>query len=351
MDDLEEHLSRAGGKLTQTEAVSLMRQCLRGLSAAHSQGVVHRDLKPSNLYVAADGTGRSTLKILDFGVAKSSGDAELTSTGVIVGTPAYMAPEQARGAIYADQRSDVYAAGAVLYRMITGKSPYSETDAGGTLMRLMEGAPPRPSLIERQISPGLEAVIERAMARDPAQRFQNVEELDAALAPFDGGASSTLTSAVTTKQLDRHARLTRPLAVLLTVSLALACGLSTAAVLSLFVQGLSRRAQLNTTELVLVILGAAVATVATGMTSGKALADAWRNVAAVQTRTRKLIHAVCVGLMTLGALELASQLWLVFVVQAKVTATPFWVAARVLVALLAASLVTLRAGSQRLSRA
>jgi serine/threonine-protein kinase len=305
--------------------------------------VIHRDLKPSNLFVARDATGRPTLKILDFGVAKGRGDSELTSTGVIVGTPAYMAPEQARGASYADTRSDLYAIGAVLYRMVTGKSPYSDSDAGGTLIRLMEESPPRPSLVERSISPGLEAVIEKAMARDPKQRYQTAEEFEDALAPFDKRAgASTMMGGGDTKALDRQARLVRPLAALSAMALSLLGGFSVAAMLSLLVQGLSPNRELGTTEFALVVLGAAVAGIATAMGVGRTLANHWRNVAMVKAYTGRLVRTVSTGLMALGALELASCLWLVFAVNTRVAPSPLWAATRVLIALAVSSAVAMR---------
>lgn len=349
--DLAEHLDKVGGKLAQDEAVHLMRQCLWGLCAAHEMGVVHRDLKPSNLFVARDVTGRATLKILDFGVAKSAGDAELTRTGVIVGTPAYMAPEQARGASHADTRSDLYAVGAVLYRLVTGRSPYSDSDAGGTLIRLMQEAPPRPSLFERSISPGLEAVIERAMARNPELRFQSAREFETALLPFDShGGSGSYQPGSELKDLDRKARLARPLAVVAGSMLTLLSGLSVAGMLSLLVQGLSPSKQLGTTEFALVLLGAAVAGVSTAMGVGRALASHWGNVAMVEGHRRHMMQTLIAGLITLGALELASSLWLVFGEQTRAVYAPLWGAGRVLVALAVSSVVAIRGNHTRTPR-
>ncbi len=341
--DLAQHLIECGGKLQQGDAVHMIRQCLWGLGAAHSAGVIHRDIKPSNLFVAKDASGRPALKILDFGVAKGRGDSELTSTGVIVGTPAYMAPEQARGASHADTRSDLYAIGAVLYRMVTGKSPYSDSDAGGTLIRLMEESPPRPSLVEKSISPGLEAVIEKAMARDPGQRYQTAEEFDDALAPFDtrGGGATTM-SGVDTKALDRQARLVRPVAALSALVLSLLAGFSVAAMLSLLVHGLSPHKELGTTEFALVVLGACVAGIASAMGVGRTLATHWRNVAMVKAHNARITRTVASGLIVFGALELASYLWLVFAVNTHVTPSPLWAAARVLLALTVSSAIAMR---------
>src|SRR6185436_1567356 len=106
------------------------------LAAAHAAGVVHRDLKPSNLFVLDRGDGRTFVKILDFGVAKLSDVAALTRTGMVVGTPAYMSPEQARGAADVDERADVYSLGAVLYRMLTGSAPFVGDEPGVVLTRV-----------------------------------------------------------------------------------------------------------------------------------------------------------------------------------------------------------------------
>ncbi|MCZ7684828.1 MAG: serine/threonine protein kinase [Sandaracinaceae bacterium] len=155
-EDLKARLDRVG-KLEIGEAIALARQVCRGLAAAHAQGVVHRDLKPSNLFLDSGADGRTTVKILDFGVAKLAGEPELTRAGAVVGTPAYMAPEQARGSSEVDERADLYAVGAVLYRMVTGRSPYMAEEPAALLATLLHEAPPRPRSIDRTIPVGLEA--------------------------------------------------------------------------------------------------------------------------------------------------------------------------------------------------
>lgn len=344
--DLEQYLDASGDKLPVAEAVSLCRQTLRGLSAAHALSVVHRDLKPSNLFLAQDSSGKVTLKILDFGVAKIGGDAELTATGVVVGTPSYMAPEQARGASFADSRSDVYAAGAVLYRMLTGKAPFEGEDATATLIRLMQEAPARPTSIEKSIPAGLEAVIEKAMARDPGERFQTVEELERALAPFDSGGSSGLSGTAgkvksgpvseEARTLSRRARLVRPLGVAAGVGAVLAAGTATAAALSLLVGAMSQSAKLSNTERVLVVLGALVAAVTTGIGVKRALTPAWRNAPMVAVETARFTRSLVVGATTLGALELVTLVHRAFVVHSLDADPPIWAALRVTLALSAA---------------
>jgi eukaryotic-like serine/threonine-protein kinase len=312
--DLEQHLNARGEKLPIAEAVFLTRQCLRGLSAAHGLGVVHRDLKPSNLFLARDMSARVALKVLDFGVAKDGGNAELTAVGTVMGTPAYMAPEQARGARFADARSDLYAVGAVLYRMLTGRPPYEEADVNATLIRLMQEAPERPSTLDRSIPPALEALIERSMARDPAARFQSAIEFDAALAVFDSGehdsfaipepASRRAASAAELTTLTRRARAVRPLAIASCVLLGLASGCATTSILALLVNGLSKAATLGSTELLLVGLGGGVSFVAVLATSLRSVFAAWRSATVVQELTRHFATTLLAFAAALGALEL-----------------------------------------------
>ena len=351
--DLEQHLSAQGGKLPVAEAVSLLRQCLRGLAAAHTLGVVHRDLKPSNLFLARDASGRTTLKVLDFGVAKQGGDAELTAVGTIMGTPAYMAPEQARGARFADARSDLYAVGAVLYRMLTGHAPYEGSDVNGTLIRLIQEAPPRPSALENSIPAGLEAMIEQAMARDPAQRFQNAEALDAALAPFDSGHHDGFGAAATQAErangasaevatLSRRARLVRPLSVTASLLLSLCTGFAVAGTLSLLVASLSKLHKLGDTELLLVLLGGGVGASAALVATLRAVRGAFRNAPAVQLLTRHFGRTTLAFAATLGIAELTATVSATLLSHRPIDVDPFSACLRLLLATLVGLSIFLR---------
>ena len=166
----------AKGALSLPAALEWARQLSRGLAAAHAQGVVHRDLKPENLFLTEDGQ----LKILDFGLAKlAEADAgqELTPSGSIFGTPGYLSPEQARGQ-RADARSDVFAAGAVLYEMLSGTRAFP----GGTLVEAGVAAITRePPPLPREVPPGLVDTIRRALQKDPARRYAHGGQLLAAL--------------------------------------------------------------------------------------------------------------------------------------------------------------------------
>src|SRR5262249_57947550 len=112
----------------------------------------HRDLKPSNLFLVQRADGRLSLKILDFGVAKLGGEAsDLTRTGAVVGTPSYMAPEQARGSAQLDHRADIYAVGAVLYRMLTGRIPYEADEPAATLVQVLQQEPERLRTLNKDV--------------------------------------------------------------------------------------------------------------------------------------------------------------------------------------------------------
>jgi serine/threonine-protein kinase len=178
------------GKVPVGIAITICRQICRGLAAAHAVGVVHRDLKPSNVFLVRRPDERVQIKILDFGVAKVSDAKDLTRTGVVVGTPAYMAPEQARGSAGTDLRADIYGVGAVLYRLLTGSSPFPDDDPGVTIGRVLNEDPKRPRDLDKGIPEGVELLIQRAMARSPKDRPQTALELDRELAAFDERAQA-----------------------------------------------------------------------------------------------------------------------------------------------------------------
>ncbi len=180
------------GKLPVAEAVRIVRQIPRALAAAHDHGIVHRDVKPENVFLV---DGGNLVKVLDFGISKlGHGSEKLTKTGTVMGTPDYMAPEQARGD-RVDSRADVYAVGALLYRALTGRKPFIAADPMATLTAVLTQEPPRPTAVEGGIPLGLELVIQRAMAKKPEERYQDMRELERALAPF-AAAERTLVSGV-----------------------------------------------------------------------------------------------------------------------------------------------------------
>ncbi len=170
-EDLQARLR--GGRLEPDEALEIAEQLCRGLEAAHAAGVVHRDLKPSNVLIDAAGVA----KVVDFGVAHLDGDAQLTQSGTVVGTPAYMAPEQVRGSATVDARADVYGLGAVMYCALTGRAPYEGTAPTEILSQVLDSSPPPPRTLRPDLPADVESWLMRAMSRDPATRFESAREM------------------------------------------------------------------------------------------------------------------------------------------------------------------------------
>jgi serine/threonine protein kinase len=167
-------------------AVYIARQVCRALIAAHEKTVIHRDLKPENIYLLGP-SERPEVKVLDFGLSRfmeAPADNNVTRTGVVMGTPSYMAPEQARGE-RVDHLADIYGAGVLLYVMLTGHAPFEEESPQQTVLAVMSKEATRPRIHAPWIPEELELVIQRAMARAPAERYQSMLELDAALSLFD----------------------------------------------------------------------------------------------------------------------------------------------------------------------
>ena len=187
--DLSDQL-KAQGKFSAGTAVHIARQLCKGLGAAHQSQVIHRDVKPQNIFLVGDFSSgmpeRPPIKVLDFGLSRFSdrSDNQLTQTGCIMGTPAYMAPEQASGQ-EVDHRTDIYGVGVVLYTMLTGRPPFEGESPQATVLAAMNSEPPRPRSVEPTIPPHLELIIERAMARKPAERYQDMAAFEQALTSFE----------------------------------------------------------------------------------------------------------------------------------------------------------------------
>jgi hypothetical protein len=158
------------------QKVSLMVEVCEGLGAAHARGIFHRDVKPGNLFVLQDGG----IKILDFGVARLA-SSTMTASGFIIGTPDYMSPEQARGREI-DQRSDIFSAGAVFYYMLAGRKPFAAPDLPSVLRKVQMEDPP--ALPDTEVPAPLFRVVAKALAKDPAHRYQNMADFAADLAKF-----------------------------------------------------------------------------------------------------------------------------------------------------------------------
>src|SRR5262245_7199003 len=179
----------ASGPLQISDAIDATRQVLAALRFAHRNGIVHRDIKPHNVMDAADGR----LKVTDFGIARA-GVSQMTEAGSIIGTAQYLSPEHARGSPV-DQRSDLYSVATILYEMLTGKTPFTgETPVEIAMKHLSD--PPRPPSLERSdISPDLDMVVLRALAKSPDDRFQTAEEMDAELERVGRGLGVTAATA------------------------------------------------------------------------------------------------------------------------------------------------------------
>lgn len=176
------------GRLGVPFAIGVARQICRALAAAHARGVVHRDMKPENVFLLKQQPGESgvpRIKVIDFGVSRvKDHDIHLTQAGVILGTPSFMAPEQARAEVV-DERADIYGVGAVLYNLLTGVRPFDSDDPTRTLIMLLteELAPVRS--LNPAVPPALEAVIRRAVSKNKEERYATMGDLEAALAVFD----------------------------------------------------------------------------------------------------------------------------------------------------------------------
>jgi eukaryotic-like serine/threonine-protein kinase len=167
---------RERGKLPPGEAVEILGQSCRGLDYAHRNGVVHRDVKPGNLMRSRD----RMVKLADFGIAKAAEQSDITKVGSVLGTAAYLAPEQARGEP-AGPASDMYALGVVAYQLMAGRLPYDAASLTD-LARLQEsGPPPRLDELERDVPPSLAAAVARALHRDPERRYADAAEMESAL--------------------------------------------------------------------------------------------------------------------------------------------------------------------------
>jgi serine/threonine protein kinase/tetratricopeptide (TPR) repeat protein len=169
------------GPLELDQALRYAIQIAHGLIDAHAHGIIHRDIKPANMMV----TSHDVAKIVDFGLARLSGRTMLTKTGSTIGTAAYMSPEQARGET-ADHRTDIWAMGVVLYEMLTGRHPFAGEYEEAVTYRILNEDPEFVTKIRPELPRELDHIIERAIAKDPARRYQSVDELCADLEAISG---------------------------------------------------------------------------------------------------------------------------------------------------------------------
>jgi serine/threonine-protein kinase len=169
---LQERLDKEG-PLALAEILRIGHQTAAGLAAAHAQGVVHRDVKPANILLE---NGVERVKLTDFGLARAADDAALTWSGVVAGTPNYMAPEQARGEA-ADHRSDLFSLGSTLYAMCTGHPPFRAESAVAVLRRVSDDEPRAIREVNPEVPEWLEAIVARLLAKDPGRRYRSASEV------------------------------------------------------------------------------------------------------------------------------------------------------------------------------
>jgi serine/threonine-protein kinase len=206
-ESLRDRLERAG-PLPVEEALRLVRQAADALDCAHRHGVVHRDVKPENVLVSG-----GHARVADFGIARAleaAGSERLTGTGITVGTPAYMSPEQAAGATKLDGRSDIYSLGCVLYELLAGEPPFTGSTPQAVIARRFVEPPPPIRRVRGAVPAAVEAVLTRALAREPADRFQTAAEFAERLADAELAPASVRLPHPTVTQSTRSHRPGRP---------------------------------------------------------------------------------------------------------------------------------------------
>jgi len=188
-NDLQQVL-KAEGPMPLSEAVGFVLQVCEAMAEAHSAGIIHRDLKPANLFLTTSSDGSKMVKVLDFGISKETNDANegdgmsLTRTESVLGSPLYMSIEQMRSSRDVDARADIYALGAILYQLLTGRVPFEAQTFPELILKVATEEPPPPTTFRPDLPQPLEQAILRCLDRDRTKRFPDVGELAAAIAPF-----------------------------------------------------------------------------------------------------------------------------------------------------------------------
>jgi serine/threonine protein kinase len=304
--DLHTHLEQTG-PLAGATVIHIGKRLCEAVEAAHDKGVIHRDLKPHNVFLVGDFSQgvpeRPNLKVLDFGLSRFvDRDSQLTKTGMIMGTPGYMSPEQAHSRP-TDHRTDIYGVGAILYAVATGRAPFVEETPQMTVLAVMSREPERPRVIEPSISEGLEVVIQRAMAKEPAQRYASMRDLHHALASLERNLAPSLmppkqpSEPADAEEEGRGARLRLAFWTLSGFALlVLSCIGGVAGVLSL--HGIAVDA--TTTELILLGALAAMSMFPAAMALRRVRHHVWVNSAKVVDWVHRLRAPVVAGLCAYG---------------------------------------------------
>lgn len=287
--------------LEMSEALEIARDIARGLRAAHEAGVVHRDLKPSNVFLPAAPDGPRAM-VIDFGVAKAADEAPITRTGVVVGTPTYMAPEQASAARDVGPAADIYGAGAVLYRMLSGRPPYRGNDSAKVLGQLLSGPPPGLRTFAPGLSPEVDAVVQKAMARHPGDRFGDAAALESALGALLGEGS--VSAAHDPVALAASSAAARPRAFIAGAALSVTVGASALIALETWL-GPGALSVPSTHALVATAAAASTALVASSY--WRRARARWRSTPELHRLVAPLVAGLVAGASTIGALTLLVQ--------------------------------------------
>jgi serine/threonine-protein kinase len=189
-------------RLSTARTVRIVRQMLRGLAAAHAAGILHRDLKPENVFLVDEGTERERVKLVDFGMSKlvdtggQVASMKLTARGTIIGTPEYVAPEQARAESGLDARADVFAVGAVFFECLAGRPPHVGKTAEQVLISICTTDAPDVRRFAPDVPEAIARVVARSLARVRSQRYPSADGMNAALRAVEGDPRATIRIAI-----------------------------------------------------------------------------------------------------------------------------------------------------------
>ncbi len=198
-ETLRQYMDRQPGPLPPTQAAEIAAQVCAALAAAHAMGIVHRDIKPQNVLISNQGV----VKVTDFGIAKGLSEISMTETGVALGTVQYFSPEQARGQRVSPQ-SDLYSVGIILFEMLTGRLPFESDSMMGLALKHIQEPPPHPRQFNPAVPPGLDAIVMKALEKQPEDRFSSAEAMERALHSYQTFAPSPAATRIVSPKPDPY---------------------------------------------------------------------------------------------------------------------------------------------------